>query len=639
MGVKFSTAKWIWCNAMPQADEYGEFVDGFLYKKGKVVLRISADSNYAAYINGELAAFGQYADYPYDKVYDEVDVSNFCRKGENRIAILVWYYGIDTSFTYYPGNAGLLYELHCDNCLLCESNHKTLARMSRAYRNHRKKEITWQMGLGYSYDATREDEWMTGVLEGFESAIIVPQKLPLRSRPCEKLTLQEEVLATPCKRISDTDIIYDLGKEYVGLLAFELESPCEQEITISYGEHLDDGCVRRIIAERDFSISYRAKEGRNEYHNPFRRFGCRYLQIQSEYPLTIHKMAILPTMYPVKEKDRPILTEIQNKIYDMCVETLRLCMHEHYEDCPWREQALYAMDSRNQMLCGYYAFGEYIFPRSNLELIAKDNRSDGLLSICYPSKHELAIPSFSLHYITACAEYLENSWDSVFLNEIYSKLVSIIEAFVCRLQDGLMPTFTGANYWNFYEWREGLSAEDELLAGEAKVAHQDLILNALLSIALQNMSKIAEELRIECDYQRQAEVLNARIREVFWDAKVGICYNRPEHADYSQLGNSLAVLCGAVTGQEAVELCERIWTDSEMTEVTISMRCFKYDACLKVNEEKYAPIVLKDIEQKYKLMMDYGSTTVWEVEERGQAESLCHGWSALPIYYYHRLCK
>ena len=49
---------------------------------------------------------------------------------------------------------------------------------------------------------------------------------------------------------------------------------------------------------------------------------------------------------------------IPREIYDTAVYTLECCMHEHYEDCPWREQAQYTMDSRTQMLCGYYAFGE-----------------------------------------------------------------------------------------------------------------------------------------------------------------------------------------------------------------------------------------------------------------------------------------
>ena len=93
----FKKAIWIWCNDDPQEDEYGEFIDNFSYQTGKAVLRISADSNYAVYINGHLAACGQYADFPYDKVYDEVDVTEFCQEGENRLGVLVWYYGLATT--------------------------------------------------------------------------------------------------------------------------------------------------------------------------------------------------------------------------------------------------------------------------------------------------------------------------------------------------------------------------------------------------------------------------------------------------------------------------------------------------------------------------------------------------------------
>ena len=86
-------------------------------------------------------------------------------------------------------------------------------------------------------------------------------------------------------------------------------------------------------------------------------------------------------------------------------------MHDHYEDTPWREQALYAMDSRNQMLCGYHAFGEYAFPCANLLLMSKAERKDGLLSICFPNADELTIPSFTLHYFTAVEEYTAYSGD------------------------------------------------------------------------------------------------------------------------------------------------------------------------------------------------------------------------------------
>ena len=636
----FKNGKWIWCNANPKHDEYGEFVDSFTYETGKVTLRISADSNYATYINGVLAAWGQYADFPYDKVYDEVDVTAFCHQGDNRIATLVWYYGIDTTQVYYPGNAGLLYELVCDDSILSASNEETLARMSRTYLNHRMHIITPQLGLGYGYDATCEDNWQTEDAEGFVPATIVEQNLPLRIRPCDKLTLLPEVVGLECKRISDTDVIFDLGKEEVGFLGLQFLSPCEQEITVSYGEHLVDGCVRRKIDIRDFSILYKAKEGENVFFNPLRRFGCRYLEVHSESPLSAAKITISPTMYVLEEKERPSLTEKQNKIYDMCVETLHLCMHEHYEDCPWREQALYAMDSRNQMLCGYFAFGEYRFPRANLQLISMDRREDGLLSICYPMKNDLVIPSFSLHYITGCMEYLKYSGDKAFLAEIYPKLVSILEVFTKRITDGLILPFAGKTYWNFYEWRDGLEGGTPG-EGDYDCSTPDLLLNALLSIALQNMATIADELHIDHHYREQANTLNEQIRTTFWDSKEEICYNSPAHTSYSQLGNALAILCGVVTEHEAENLCQRILTDKQMTPVSLSMICFKYDALLKVNKAQFAPIILQDIEDIYTPMIEAGSTTVWETElgesDFDNAGSLCHGWSALPIYYYHTL--
>ena len=46
------------------------------------------------------------------------------------------------------------------------------------------------------------------------------------------------------------------------------------------------------------------------------------------------------------------------------------------------------------------------------------------------------IPSFSLHYITECREYLDYSGDREFLREIWPKLVSVAEAFTGRMEEG-----------------------------------------------------------------------------------------------------------------------------------------------------------------------------------------------------------
>ena len=106
----------------------------------------------------------------------------------------------------------------------------------------------------------------------------------------------------------------------------------------------------------------------------------------------------------------------------------------------------------------------------------------------------------------------------------------------------------------------------------------------------------------------------------------------------SQLGNSFAILIGL--GDE--KLAERIINDNQMIHATLSMRAFLYDALLTFGDE-YKEFIISDVKRKYKKMLDAGATTFWETEKGCEdfdgAGSLCHGWSAIPIYYFHKLLK
>ena len=649
--MPFDYSAWIWCNREAAADEYGEFYSKFEYRgEDRVRAVISADSNYAIYINGKLATEGQYADYPYDKVYDEVDLTDFCRRGENHLAIVAWYYGLPSCSTYYLGQAALRFAVWDGDTCVCISGSATQSRLSRAYRQHVGQIITGQLGLTFAYDATAEDGWMEGRGADMNNSCLIRYTPKLRPRPCKKLDRMPVVGATEIKRLDDGAILYDLGREEVGFLTLDIHSKIDQELIISYGEHIVDGRVRRKIGSRDFSVTYRAKQGGNGYTNPFRRLGCRYLEISAEDPtaLTVVQLGIIPTMYPLTEQTPPQnMSDVQKQIYDTCIRTLRLCMHEHYEDCPWREQSLYAMDSRNQIISGYHAFAEYEFPRANLELIAHDNREDGLLAICYPSSFQLAIPSFSLHFITEAQEYLAYTGDKDFLSAVYPKMQSVLEVFLGLVENGVAKSFiSGGNprYWNFYEWRPGLSGS--LSKNEDKTAQTpDLILNTLIICSLERMAWVARELGMEDvakDYDAKRAAMIPTVRDYFRREDLGVFVNRADRDQYSQLGNSLAILAGLVEGEDAKALAEKILSDDDMTPISLSMQCFKYDALLKVSEE-YKDFILEDIEKIYVPMLDGGTGTVWETEvgeaDFGRAGSLCHGWSAMPVYYYHKLLK
>ena len=624
-------AQWIWENTAAQEDEYAEF-QAVVHAKAdtKTTLRISADSNYAVYLNGALAAFGQYGDFPHYKVYDEVDVTPFCREGKNEFSVIVWYYGRGSS-VYIPGKAGVWFEILTDGETAAVSDADTLCRPAAHYVPYKCKIITGQLGFSFHYDASSAEDvpFHPATLTGYE-ADLVP-------RPNDKLVLEEPTVGRVIGGNGTTHFLLDLGREEVGFLSLKLHSEAVQTLTVAYGEHIVDGCVRRKIGGRDFSVEYTTRIGENAYMNPFRRLGCRYLEIFCEEPITLREASVVPTLYPLTEIPFDAGDPLRQAIYDVCVRTLRLCMHEHYEDCPWREQALYAMDGRNQIIAGYHAFGEHRFPRSCLSLMAQDRREDGLLAITTPYGGDLTIPSFSLHYFIEILEYTQYSGDESLAREVWTKLCSVLGAFTARLENGLIPTFPGKQHWNFYEWSEGLSGR----LGRHEDARPDLLLNCLAIRAIDAMSTLAARLGLPFDAGNAANEIRAAVRRTFL-GEDGLFSDFDEARHISELGNSLAILAGVVTGEEAAALAKKLASrEIGAVPITLSMKCFLYDALLCVDREVYAPWILADIEAVYKPMLDAGATSVWETE-KGEADfssagSLCHGWSAMPVYYYHVL--
>jgi len=616
-----NNAKWIWASNKERENEYSEFTEKFSVSKNEqIVLNISCDGVYSVYINGELAAFSSCADYPWYKFYDEIEITKYCKK-ENEVKIVVWHLGIDSQ-TYINDKAGVIFEIVSGGKTVAYSNKNTLSRTMNEYKNGYDKMITLQLGQSFLYDNT-------AVKSGYSESVVIDKTYDLHRRNIKGLKLCDRLPVNIIEK--GNSVIIDMGKEVAGFLDIDIKSPENQKLLIAYGEHLDDGNVRRIIGIRDFSVEFVAQKGENKYLNALRRLGGRYLQIYSDYPIKINYIGILPVEYLVTVKEKKFNDELMQRIYDTCVYTLKCCMHEHYEDCPWREQALYTMDSRNQMLCGYYAFkdGNKDYARHNLILISKGLRKDGLLSLCFPTGIDIPIPFFSLVYLIQVYEYIYYTKDESILREVGEVIKTIFKTFTERVEEnGLIPSFPYP-YWNFYEWAEDSNNEWQITRTKAdkEVKSYDLILNCMYVYAAGYYEKLFGE-------RYSVEKTKKAIKATFYNGK---CYRLSNITEKSsQLGNSLAILIGL--GNE--ELAERILNDKEMIAATLSMRAFLYDALLSFGD-KHKEYILSDIKERYTKMLDQGATTFWETEKGADdfdgAGSLCHGWSALPIYYFQLL--
>ena len=108
--------------------------------------------------------------------------------------------------------------------------------------------------------------------------------------------------------------------------------------------------------------------------------------------------------------------------------------------------------------------------------------------------------------------------------------------------------------------------------------------------------------------------------------------------EFTSLGNSLAILAKVATKDEAREICKKI-TSGEFVECSVSMKLMQYEALLSVDPD-YKQFILSEIRKNYQIMLDFGHDTVWETmggwQDFNDAGSLCHGWSAIPIYFFHK---
>ncbi len=612
----FEKSQWIWENENPSSDEYAEF--GGTVRGGKGILRIAAETDYAAYVNGKLAAFGSYKGFKTVRFYDEILLDPFLTEKENEIDIVVWYQGVNCSSSIDCG-AGVLFEIAAGGKIVGASGKNTPSRIDTRYKNHYRKRLTPQLGFSFLYDVSANTE------KWGDSTIIV-QNVTLLPRPVEKLVVSAPAESTLIGQEGGV-YLFDLHRELAGQLYLDFVSEEKQKLTIAYGEHIVTGGVSRVIGNRDFSVEYIAKEGRNEYVNPFRRLGLRYLEVHAEKPIKVNKITILPVCYPLKRREFIADTPLHEKITNVAADTLALCMHEHYEDCVWREQALYTFDSRNEMLCDYFAFEKSGFARSNLLLIDRGVRKDGFLELTYPAVDTPAIPLYSLCFIVQVYEYVKFTGDRSILPIVENTLCGIVNNFRKLADKRLIADFPYP-FWNFYEWgNESDNCGD--LSGTSGIKRPErfsLILNAYYVYAEERFALLFPDRAVDTAEMKE------RIGKEFYSEEKGLFRAYRDEENYTEFGNAMALLIGL--GNE--ELAERL-AKGEAAKATLAAAAYVYDALLSFGK-KFEGYVIADIDKNYKKMLDEGATTFWEtiegVTENDLSCSLCHGWSALPIYYY-----
>ncbi len=464
-----------------------------------------------------------------------------------------------------------------------------------------------------------------------------------------------------------TAIMFNFDEYYVGRAFIEFEAQGGEIIDIAVNEYVpgDFGKMETNDGLRNDGglwvahiARIKARPGRNHFEN-FNPTGIRAIQIAirgAKSNLKFNRVGIREC-----HANAQITGQFQssdsklNALWQKGVRTVQMCAQDGWLDCPSRESRQWLGDGIVMFDIANLAFGPSIFPLHKTFLLqaAQGQRNDGLLRMVSPGDlrpNSISIPDYSLHFIIGAQKYLTASHDINFIEKIAPNLELAANWFIDRLDaNGLIAEIPE---WHFIEWadfgRYGISFP----------------INALMVGAFDALQTIFKELGYERKREKFAalcERTKSALSKYFWNDKTK-CYVDSISCDYSiihprvsQHSNALAMLFKIAPEDFVPEIIKNITDDTKLrltNSPPIVMGLGNFDDELHIVKANsffshwiYEAIaqnggldwVLADIKKQYGAMLDFDSPTLWEAFS--PIASLCHGFSATPVYIMSRFCS
>lgn len=694
---------WIWLPEWTAEDKQAPLLALFLKKLDLAAepesadIRISADTRYKLYINGQFVEMGPDRGDLQVWFYDPVDIKKYLRRGENVLAVQVLRYPTEYRKgnygmfrTEYPGlyvegtvsdASGNRYVLDADESWMCRvdegfrivSEAEGFAPL-QIYEDRRGiAELKgWTLP---GYDAASDKAgWAPARPYLHMSKMVSPGNLKKRSIPFlyrkrrrfqgvaavrrslfhrhrwEALLLDDQRIVIPPHTKEIVEIT--AGEEMTAYITLAVQGGAGAEISILQSEgYVQDGYHKGLPVKRNrndqgcghlegfedryVAAGYGGEEIPEEYE-PFwfRTFRFIRLEIETkEQPLTVCRLDYTETGYPLE-----VMTKAESSdaslvpVWKISERTLRRCMHETYEDCPFYEQQQYAMDARVEILYTYAVAADDRLARKCMDDFKRSQRYDGLLNASYPCCMPNVIPGFSVYYILMLYDHMMYFGDRELLEEHLPTVFGILNYFHRHLtKEGYVAKLGGLNgrdrNWSFIdwvpEWDDTTGVPDAILEGPITMESLLYVTGLQHAAAILDYLGYAEQAAL---YLGRAEAVQCSLLQYAMGVN-GMLQDGPGVEKYSQHVQVFAVLTETVTGEQGRKnLEETLLYPERYPQCSVAMAFYLFRAMqmtdLYVLSQEYWDI--------WHRMLKKGLTTC--VEDEIGERSDCHGWGALILY-------
>ncbi len=180
---------------------------------------------------------------------------------------------------------------------------------------------------------------------------------------------------------------------------------------------------------------------------------------------------------------------------------------------------------------------------------------------------------------------------------------------------------------NAKEWRAG--------AGPMSPNGTSAVLDFQLLWAYQVAADLETKLgnaAFAAQYQKEIATLKNTIRAKYWDGTKKLFADREEKDEFSQHTNSLAILTGMATPQEANEIANQLITNTKLAPASIYFKYYLHQALIKAGKGND---YLKWLD-KWRENIQMGLTTWAETSDVDKTRSDCHAWGSSPNIEFYR---
>ncbi len=658
----------------------------------KCVIKVSADSRYKLYVNGILAETGPCKGDASVWYYETVELQQYLKIGENCICAEVLHYSTDvkkgnfsvfrteTPGFYLEEITGVL-GISADETWKCRKREgkellKEAEFFAPLYILEKCQGMLWEQdwkNTGY-----REEDW-TGVKQ-YHILEISRTEAPgnLFPRPIPSLYKKQRSFQLVPKEYTEgmdksqwsqmligkrlvrvdahSHVTFDLdaGELTTGFFSIRMKKGRKSCLKILYSEGYEqvtrfaDGRTEHKKKRRSdwengelygFEDEYDAagyEDGKIEEYQPFWFRTFRYIHVDirtGEEPLYICGIDYMETGYPLEVKTKiDCADETMNQIWDISLRSLKRCMHETYEDCPFYEQMQYLMDSRSQILYTYSVSMDDRMARKCMNDFKRSIHYDGTLNASYPRNSYSVIPGFSIYYILMLYDHMMYFGDRKFLREHIGTIDNVLGYFQRNLdQRGMVGKLGGRNvyekYWSFIDWTKEW---DETTGMPPAGMKGPITMESLLYIlGLQRGADIMEYMEnqsMAAEYRQRAALVQAALREYCCNEQ-GWYQDGPGVEEYSQHCQVFAILTDSMDlGKGKKILLETIDHPEKYAQCSVAMKYYLFRAMEKTGLYEKT----KSCWKIWKDMLAEDLTTC--VEDDVNKRSDCHAWGALALY-------